>query len=158
MESFELCEPTLETRPAIRVAGLCERYAYTDCSGIPAQWERFRPFLGQIPGVLPGATYGVCRPTDHPGELDYYAGVEVDTVAGVPDGLKAVHVPEQHYAVFVFSEHISAIQHAIQAIWQEWVPASGRKAAHGPMLERYSDAFDPVTGEGGFEIWLPVEP
>jgi AraC family transcriptional regulator len=26
-----------------------------------------------------------------------------------------------------------------------------------PMLERYGDAFDPRTGNGGLEIWVPVK-
>jgi len=157
MERTELTEPTLATRPSMRIVGLCERYAYTDCRGIPAQWERFRPYLGQIPGAVAGAAYGVCCATENPGELDYFAGVAVDPAANVPEGLKAINVPEQHYAVFAFDSHISTIQRAIQAIWHEWVPASGKTAGHGPSLECYTEAFDPVTGEGGFEIWLPVE-
>lgn len=151
-------EPRFEHGRALRIAGLHERYPLSDCSGIPDQWTRFRPWLGQIPGAVPGAAYGVCCATDNPGLLDYYAGVEVKAGEGVPDGLSVVEVPAQHYAIFAFSDPISNIQQAIGAIWGEWMPASGKQAGHGPSLERYGEGFDSVTGEGGFEIWVPVEP
>jgi len=45
----------------------------------------------------------------------------------------------------------------IQAVWQQWLPESGHKAANSPMVECYPETFDPISGEGGFEIWLPLE-
>jgi AraC family transcriptional regulator len=36
------------------------------------------------------------------------------------------------------------------------LPASGLKAADAPNFERYDANFDPVTGNGGLEIWIPV--
>jgi len=36
------------------------------------------------------------------------------------------------------------------------LPASGLKAADAPNFERYGETFDPATGNGGFEIWVPV--
>ena len=156
MDLAELPEPRIEQGRPMHVAGLRERYSYADCSGIPEQWERFQPFAGRIPNAVAGAAYGVCCATENPGELDYYAGVEVLPADRVPEGLRLVEIPAQRYAVFGFSEHISKLPQAVQAIWTHWVPASGKKAGGGPSLERYGPEFDPVTGEGGFEIWLPV--
>jgi AraC family transcriptional regulator len=31
------------------------------------------------------------------------------------------------------------------------------KAADAPNFERYDETFDPATGNGGFEIWVPVK-
>jgi AraC family transcriptional regulator len=36
------------------------------------------------------------------------------------------------------------------------LPSSGFKAADAPSFERYDETFDPVTGDGGFEIWVPI--
>jgi AraC family transcriptional regulator len=36
------------------------------------------------------------------------------------------------------------------------LPASGLKIADAPNFERYGTNFDPLTGNGGFEIWVPV--
>mgnify|MGYP003409082453 CR=1 FL=1 len=37
-----------------------------------------------------------------------------------------------------------------------WLPISGMKAADAPSFERYDEKFDPATGNGGLEIWVPV--
>jgi AraC family transcriptional regulator len=36
------------------------------------------------------------------------------------------------------------------------LPVSGFKAADAPNFERYDGKFDPATGDGGLEIWIPV--
>ena len=33
---------------------------------------------------------------------------------------------------------------------------AGLEATDGPAFERYDARFDPRTGSGGFEIWVPV--
>ncbi|AFQ51769.1 GyrI-like domain-containing protein [Burkholderia cepacia] len=43
------------------------------------------------------------------------------------------------------------------SIWNGWLPTSGFKAVDAPEFERYSGDYDPVTGAGELEIWLPVE-
>ena len=54
-------------------------------------------------------------------------------------------------------EHISTIRRTVNTIWNHWLPASGMKAADAPNFERYDEKFDPLTGNGGLEIWIPVE-
>ena len=54
------------------------------------------------------------------------------------------------------SDHISTIRRTINTIWNHWLPASGLKAADAPNFERYDENFDPLTGDGGLEIWIPV--
>jgi len=44
----------------------------------------------------------------------------------------------------------------MNAIWNSWLPQSGYVAADAPGLERYDERFNPETGLGGFEIWIPV--
>ena len=45
----------------------------------------------------------------------------------------------------------------IPAIWNEWLPANGRRAANGPTIERHLETFDTRTGLGGVEIWIALE-
>jgi AraC family transcriptional regulator len=54
-------------------------------------------------------------------------------------------------------DHISEMQSVWRAIWADWVPQRVRKLADAPFFERYAETFDPLSGAGGFEIWLPVE-
>jgi AraC family transcriptional regulator len=53
--------------------------------------------------------------------------------------------------------HIAGIRSTIAAIWSKWFPESGHRALEAPTLERYGPAFDPKTGMGGVEIWVPIE-
>ena len=74
----------------------------------------------------------------------------------LPRGFARVRIPEAKYAVFTHAEHISTIRRTVNTIWNHWLPASGMKAADAPSFERYDEKFDPATGNGGLEIWIPV--
>ena len=100
--------------------------------------------------------YGVCCNGDDAGNFDYIAGVEVSDFSDLPREFSSVRIPEQRYAVFTHSEHISTIRRTVGTIWNHWLPASGLKAADAPNFERYDEKFDPVSGNGGLEIWVPV--
>jgi AraC family transcriptional regulator len=59
--------------------------------------------------------------------------------------------------VFHQRDHIATIRATCAAIWNTWLPASGHAAADAPTFERYGPEFDPLTGTGGFEIWVPIK-
>ena len=67
-----------------------------------------------------------------------------------------MRIAEHLYAVFTHAEHVSTIRGTMNAIWNSWLPTSGYQAADAPGLERYDEKFNPETGLGGFEIWIPV--
>ncbi len=100
--------------------------------------------------------YGVCCNGDDAGNFDYVSGVEVADFSDLPRQFQSVRIPEQRYAVFTHSEHISTIRRTVNTIWNHWLPASGMKAADAPNFERYDEKFDSSTGNGGLEIWIPV--
>lgn len=58
--------------------------------------------------------------------------------------------------MFTHAGHVASIRRTVNTIWNQWLPASGLKAADAPNFERYGETFDPATGNGGFEIWVPV--
>jgi AraC family transcriptional regulator len=101
--------------------------------------------------------YGVCCNGDDAGNFDYIAGVEVTDFSDLPREFSRVRIPEQKYAVFTHSEHISTIRRTVNTIWNHWLPISGMKAADAPNFERYDEKFDPLSGDGGLEIWIPVK-
>ena len=59
--------------------------------------------------------------------------------------------------VFTHREHIAAIRQTWLTIFSKWLPESGYKLAEGPEFERYGEDFNPRTGSGGVEIWIPIE-
>ena len=157
--------PTTNLRPprfakakAMLVAGIGERYNHCDNGGanIPNQWQRFSHRVSEIPDRVGNLAYGVCCNGDDSGNFDYIAGVEVADFSDLPRDFSRVRIPEQRYAVFSHKEHISTIRRTVNTIWNHWLPASGMKAADAPSFERYDENFDPATGNGGLEIWVPV--
>ncbi|AWV03012.1 AraC family transcriptional regulator [Burkholderia sp. JP2-270] len=139
------------------IAGMSSRYTFETNEGIPALWQAFIPYIGNIPGQVGGVTYGVCCNPDADGSFEYIAGVEVKSRDRLPAPFRCVELEPQRYAVFEHVGHISTLHQTFYSIWNGWLPTSGFKAADAPEFERYSADYDPVTGTGVLEIWLPVE-
>jgi AraC family transcriptional regulator len=147
--------PRMEHGRTLLIAGLSERFAFDNLGAIPALWRQFHPHFGHVPGQLAGVAYGACHNTDDTG-FDYIAGVEVRDFASLPDEYARLRVAEHRYAVFTHTDHVSTIRGTFTAIFNHWFPASGLAPADAPVFERYDQRFDPRTGNGGFEIWVPV--
>jgi AraC family transcriptional regulator len=148
--------PRFETSKPLLIAGIGERYNHENGAGIPGQWQHFRQAVDDIPGRIGKVAYGVCCNGDDAGNFDYIAGVEVCDFSDLPREFSKVRIPEQRYAIFTHREHISTIRRTVNTIWNHWLPASGLKAADAPSFERYDENFDPLTGNGGLDIWVPV--
>jgi AraC family transcriptional regulator len=149
--------PRFETSRPFLIAGLGERYSCETSAAIPMQWQRFGPYIGNIPGETGNFAYGVCVNGDDAGNFDYIAGVEVSDFSDLPKEFSRVRVPAQKYAVFAHREHISTIRRTVNTIWNKWLPASGHEISDAPEFERYGPEFDPRSGNGGLEIWIPVK-
>jgi AraC family transcriptional regulator len=149
--------PRFETGKPLLVAGIGERYTWESGGpAIPGQWRRFHQSVENIPGRIGKVAYGLCCNGDDAGNFDYITGVEVADFSDLPREFSRVRVPEQRYAVFAHRDHVSTIRRTINTIWNQWLPASGLKAADAPNFERYDENFDSLTGNGGLEIWMPV--
>jgi AraC family transcriptional regulator len=138
------------------LAGLSQRYGCDDKSGISGQWMRFGPHIGSVPNQTGADAYGAVTNHDDAGSFDYFAAVEVSSFDDLPADFARLRVPAQRYAVFQYDGHIAAISAAFAWIWGAWIPSSGHAPADAPVLERYAPSFNPVTGMGGVEIWVPV--
>jgi AraC family transcriptional regulator len=150
--------PRFETSKPLLVAGIGERCTHENGgAGIPNQWQQFHHKVDGIPARVGKVAYGVCCNCDDAGNFDYIAGVEVADFSDLPREFSRVRIPEQKYAVFTHAEHISTIRRTVNTIWNHWLPISGMKAADAPSFERYDENFDPATGNGGLEIWVPVK-
>lgn len=142
--------------PTLLIAGLSERYSCATSAAIPSQWQKFHPHIGHVPGQIRKVAYGVFHNTDDDGNMDYMTGVEVTDFSDLPKEFARLRVPQHLYAVFTHKGHVSTIRGTMNAIWNSWLPGSGYEAADAPGFERYDETFNPNTGLGGFEIWIPV--
>jgi len=159
MPTLPLAPPRFVEGKSLLVAGLGGHFTYeTSTAGIPSLWQRFAPHIGHVPGQTGGMTgYGVCVNADDNGAFDYIAGVEVKGFDGLSDDFARVRIPAQSYAVFTHREHISAIKASFDTIFRDWLPKSGRSPTEGPCYELYDERFDPQSGNGEVEIWIPVK-
>ncbi len=152
-----LAAPRFETLAGLVVAGLVKRYDCQTPAGIPDQWQRFNQYFGHLPGQIGNVAYGVCYNFDGEGNFDYLAGAEINTAAELPKEFQSLTIPAHKYVVFHHPDHVASIRATFTAIWSHWFPASGYQAANAPTLERYGPEFNPLTGTGGLEIWIPIE-
>jgi AraC family transcriptional regulator len=148
--------PRFENGKPLLVAGIGERYTWESGAAIPGQWQRFHQTVDEIPDRIGKVAYGVCCNGDDSGNFDYIAGVEVSDFSDLPRQFSRVRIPEARYAVFSHKDHISTIRRTVNTVWNQWLPASALKAADAPSFERYDEDFDPLTGNGGLEIWVPI--
>lgn len=148
--------PRFKNGKPLLIAGLGERYTCETSKGIPSQWQRFEPHFGHIPGQIGRVAYGVCCNSDDEGNFDYICGVEVSGVSELPSDFSRVRIPKQRYVVFSHRDHISTIRRTVNTIWNKWLPESGHEVADAPDFERYGEDFDPKSGTGTVEIWIPL--
>jgi AraC family transcriptional regulator len=156
----ELETPRFEDGKPLLIAGLRERLT-DNADNIPALWQRFVPYIGNVPGQLGHIAYGVTLFKGGANcDCEYYlAGVEVSDFSGLPAELNPLRIPEHKYAVFPHLEHVSRIWNTIDAIGRKWLPTSGYEiASDAPgFFERYSEEFNPQTGTGSMEVWMPIK-
>jgi AraC family transcriptional regulator len=150
--------PRIETtRKPLLIAGLSQRCDEATRAAIPALWQRFGPHIGHVPGQTGGATYGVICNADDEGNVDYVCGVEVGGFSCLPEDFARLRIAPARYAVFLHRGHIAGIHSTFKAIFDGALPRAGLHLADAPFFERYDERFDPETGLGGVEIWMPVE-
>ncbi|MEI9813309.1 MAG: helix-turn-helix domain-containing protein [Acidobacteriota bacterium] len=153
-----LSVPRIVESPELLIFGLGEECREAGAASIPQQWNRFAPYIGNIPGQIGSVTYGAITNFDHGGGYLYIAGVEVKSFPADPPEFTRLRIPSQTYAVFEHREHVTAIVGTWKAIWEHGLTDSGYQAVEGPSFERYGPEFNGATGLGGFEIWVPVRP
>lgn len=149
--------PRFEKGRFLLIAGLGGRFTSETAQRIPELWERFIPHIGNVPGQVDEVTYGICCNPDGKGSFEYVAGVEISKLDDLPELYRWVEVAPQHYAVFEHKGPLEALPQTFQYIWKTWLPKSGYEAADAPEFERYSADFNPGTGRGVLEIWLPLK-
>jgi len=119
--------PRFESHGPFLMAGLQARYTCETLDDIPKQWERF-----------------------------------ISQVRKVSSRIGRRANSRQTCAVFSHPGHVSTIRHTARAIGEEWLPQSGREPAQPSrgepnLIERYGRQFDPNTGTGDIELWLPIK-
>ncbi|WP_179379921.1 AraC family transcriptional regulator [Jannaschia marina] len=149
----DVAPPEIRTRPAFRVVGPSLRCTFEDNAGILGLWQSFETTTANVESSAPDVAYGVCADADGAGSFRYLAGLAAEARV---DGLDAVDLPAARYAVFTHDGHISDLPRTVYTIWNRSLPDHGLDPAGTPDFEVYDRRFDPRTGRGPVEIWIPV--
>jgi AraC family transcriptional regulator len=139
------------------IAGSSEFYTEANMLDIPAQWQRFEPHIGKMPGQVGRATYGLLFPNEKGDGWEYVCGVEVSDFQGVPAEFKHFPIGKTKYAVFTHHGYLATLRDSMNYIWNKWLPESKTRITRGARVEKYSANFRP-DAPGGVEIWIPLAP
>jgi AraC family transcriptional regulator len=145
-------QPQFVTKPAFTVVGLL-LHTQPMTPEIPQLWDKFVPRIDEIQhGAEPHVSYGLMESFDQMSRLDYMAGVSVETVDGLPEGMAQWNVPANTYAVFETT--LSTIGDTFGYIYNTWLPTSGYRPAVGAYFERYGETFSPENPS--LSIYIPI--
>jgi AraC family transcriptional regulator len=136
--------------------GLAERFPCGPSLGVTTLWQRFEPFMEAVPFKREAMPVGISRNHDEDGGFEYIAALEVTRFGETPPELMEIEIPAHRYAVFTHTGHVTRFPDTFRVIWDEALPELGLAPAQAPVLERHLQAFDPRTGEGGIDVWVPV--
>jgi AraC family transcriptional regulator len=156
--NVHLAPPSIDRQPALKLAGLGQRYDAKTMANIPDQWTRFGPFISDMAQGRPGIAFGVVGRMDEEVDgFDYFCGIPAPD--DVPHGVALRILPAARYARFRHENHISTIRATCAAIFEQWLPDSGEEQDHErfSFLEHYGPDFDPHTGLGTVEVWLALK-
>lgn len=155
-------EPKFVEIEQINVIGMMSTFNDETKHNIPELWAQFGPRIFEITDKIDGPTYGVCFPANSQKEnFEYMAAVAVESTDVVPDGMTAKTIPAHKFAVFTHQSGEGTLhndlQKTVQYIWGTWLPNSLFERAQVPDFELYDDRFDPMTGTGELDIYIPIK-
>ena len=158
--STSVSQPRIEHAGPLLIAGFREPLDEHAQQKIPQLWQRLVANWDQIPQRMPPPDYGLCiHLKNH--EYYYMAGVAVWDFDELPTIFSPFIIPSQRYAAFAHQGNVKDICTTIDFAFDQWLPQSGYRHATATenslhFFERYGEKFDPQTGEGDIEIWIPI--
>lgn len=127
-------------------------------------WSSFMPLRSTITNTVGSELYSieVCSPGyfdhfDPAAAFEKWAVVEVTDHNSIPEGMKALTVPEGLYAVFLHKGPASEGPKTYEYIFGEWLPKSGYTVDLRPHIAIMGDKYkkeDPASEE---EIWIAIK-
>ena len=155
-KGMPLKEPELKAVGELKFVGLSRMVLYDQMQTIAGQWQQFMADdYGDIENKLPEPPVGVTTASTD-GGINYVCAAGVSDFSDVPKSCTKLTLAPATYAVFEHSAHVTELRQTYDAIWNEWLPKSGKIPSDAPGFERHNWTFDPRTGNGGLTIWLPI--
>src|SRR5690606_21997823 len=127
-----LTPPRFEDRGPMRFAGIAQRHQMSHAAGIPAQWQSFQPYIGNVDGAVGGAAFGLVGEAGPDcDDFEYVVAVEVKPGAEIPPELATAEVPALRWARFTHSGDVTSLRSTIGAA-ADWLAEHGHEASEAP--------------------------
>lgn len=85
------------------------------------------------------------------------AGLEVNSLENIPNGMEAYVLKGGKYAVFGYKGNPNNGGEAFQYIFQKWLPDSGYTLDNRPHFEILGTKYKNDSDESEEEIWIPIK-
>ncbi len=154
-------EPIIKTIESVQVVGM-EYHGQNKNDEIAAMWNVFNDKCAVIPHRFNrGEGYGVCfsdADFGTTGMFRYVAGIPVQKIDAVPDGMVSCTVPAGLYAIFTHTGTLATLQKTYDYIYGTWLPSSEYQLdAARPDFEYYDERFTTGTDPASkFDIFIPL--
>lgn len=89
-------------------------------------------------------------------EFEKWAAVRVSKGVSVPDGMRALTIPESMYAVFDYKGSSSNASGFYQQIYGVWLPASGYALDSRPHFAVMGEKYKNNDPESEEQVWIPI--
>ncbi len=156
-KSIDITAPQIVDSDEFVVARLRKYYECEKWPSIPAQWQKFQPYLDGIRNRTDDSAYGICADCDHHSGFNYICAVKISEPENLNPNLTVFQVPKQKYAVFTHPGHISNIGCTWNSIYSKWQPNSNYEILNTLSFEFYDQHYNTNSGQGDVQIWVPVE-
>lgn len=159
-EKVTLAPPSVEDRPALRIAGMGSHFTFKTMDTIPHLWQRFGPYIPELEFDGPAPVFGVTGPMPEGSDgFDYFAAAPLAKGKELLPGLTEMTIPAGSYARFKHEGHISGIRATCGAVYETGIPNLGREpdTTWFSFIEYYGPDFEPSTGMGTVEIWVKLK-
>src|SRR5215475_482400 len=161
MAKLQLETPRIETSQPLQLVGLQQNYNSKTRTEIPKQWQRFAPQIPALSGKNMGVAYGVVLAGSQPDSIHYFCGVEASENAKATADFTRISIPAHRFAKFSHHDHVSKLHETEMAIMDNWMAEHHDQIARDQklpiMIEYYGPGFNPQTGLGDTEVWIPVK-
>ena len=89
--------------------------------------------------------------------FDYIAGLIVENLDNVPEGMITYEIPAQKYAVITHKGTLDTLQKTYNYLYTEWPQKSGMEFSGGAEFELYDERFMFGSNESEMDIYRPVK-
>jgi AraC family transcriptional regulator len=147
----------------MRIVGFGRIFTWAEMGEIPGLWQLAGPWLEAETGSMTAESFGAMFVApEGTGDFGYIAGIDMAVDFELTPDLMELRIQPGSFAIFPHNGGLADWPKTIWAVQEEWLPSSGHVRADlvpgsVSIMERYGPGFDPQTGLGDMQCWLPLK-